>query len=196
MTYLMWFSKSLRVRVTSEAAWLSSRSKCSSVQLSLQIVTSPSTARATSRTAAISCSWHAGLWRVGATTYKQTHMAQSVKWEMKLEMGIYDIWQNCQLWQLPEADLTLAQATSCEVARAHCVAAPITLFWVAWSSQVAAMFLAFSTSAAVVLATALASPSRMSCSSRLDSSSWPMVERTWCEASPTRLAAFKRFWRG
>lgn len=80
----MWFSKSLRVRVTSEAAWLSSRSKCSSVQLSLQIVTSPSTARATSRTAAISCSWHAGLWRVGATTYKQSQSNES--WNYKREL--------------------------------------------------------------------------------------------------------------
>lgn len=157
-THLMWLSSSLRVRVTSAAAAARSLSRRSSLQLSLQTLTSPSTERPTSRTAPRSCCWQAGDDRVGATT--------------------------------------LAQATSCEVASAHCVAAPITLFCVAWSGQVAATLFALSTRAAVVLATALARLSSRSCTSLPYSSSSPMLVSTWCEASPTRLAAFSRFWRG
>lgn len=51
---------------------------------------------------------------------------------------------------------TLVHATSCEVARAHDVADPITRFCVAWSSVLLATPFALSTSAAVALATALA----------------------------------------
>lgn len=68
--YLMWFRSRFNVRVTSAAALLNSFSRYSSLQLSLQIATRPSTARVTSRTACINCCWQAELWRVGATTYK------------------------------------------------------------------------------------------------------------------------------
>ena len=57
---------------------------------------------------------------------------------------------------------TLAHATSWLVARAHCVAAPITLFCVS-SSHLLATVLAFSTRAAVLLATVLARPNNRSC---------------------------------
>ena len=57
---------------------------------------------------------------------------------------------------------TLAHATSWLVARAHCVAAPITLFCVS-SSHLLATVLAFRTRAAVLLATVLARPNNRSC---------------------------------
>lgn len=59
--------------------------------------------------------------------------------------------------------LTLVQATSCEVERAHCVAAVITRFCSAVSSATCATFFAFSTSSAAALATALARFIMMSC---------------------------------
>lgn len=59
--------------------------------------------------------------------------------------------------------LTLVQATSCDVASAHDVAEPMTRFCVAWSSVLLATLFALSTSAAVALATALASASSVSC---------------------------------
>ena len=76
----------------------------------------------------------------------------------------------CDNWTLPryklravwQLNLTLVQATSCEVARAQLVAELMTLFCRPWSSVVLATFLAFSTSWAVALATALARANRVS----------------------------------
>lgn len=87
---------------------------------------------------------------------------------------------------------TFVQATNCEVVSAHVVAALMTFDW--WGdSTVAATFLALTTRAAVVLATALAKLSKISRDSSAPSS--PICVRTCCEASPTLLAAFNRFWR-
>jgi len=58
---------------------------------------------------------------------------------------------------------TLVQATSCDVASAHCVAELITLFCNSWSSVVEATAFAFNTNWAVALATALARAIRVSC---------------------------------
>lgn len=58
---------------------------------------------------------------------------------------------------------TLVQATSCEVDRAHCVAAAITRFCNMVSSATWATFLAFRTNIAAALATALARFIRVSC---------------------------------
>lgn len=87
---------------------------------------------------------------------------------------------------------TLVHATSCDVVSAHVVAALMTLDWCC-GSTVAATFLAFTTRAAVVLATALAKLNKMSRDSSALSS--PICVKTCCEASPTLLAAFNRFWR-
>lgn len=59
--------------------------------------------------------------------------------------------------------LTLVQATSWDVDRAHCVAAAITRFCWVESSVFWATFLALSTRAAAALATAFASCINMSC---------------------------------
>lgn len=62
--------------------------------------------------------------------------------------------------------ITLVQATSCEVERAHRVAAAITRFCNMVSSATWATFLAFRTNMAAALATALAKFIRVSCKAR------------------------------
>lgn len=57
----------------------------------------------------------------------------------------------------------MVQATSCEVAKAHCVAEEITLSCWIGSSAVLATVFAFSTRDAVAFATALARASKASC---------------------------------
>lgn len=89
-------------------------------------------------------------------------------------------------------EYTFVQATSCEVVSAHVVAALITFDWCC-GSTVAATFLALTTRAAVVLATALAKLNNMSRDSSAPSS--PICVNTCWEASPTLLAAFSKFWR-
>lgn len=81
---------------------------------------------------------------------------------------------------------TLVHATSCDVARAHCVAVPITLFWSSWFSHLLATPLAFSTKLAVALATALANASNKSCSNEklLLNKSWPTLPRHKPNSSP------------
>lgn len=75
---------------------------------------------------------------------------------------------------------TFVHATSCDVESAHCVAAVMTRFWSAVSSATCATFLAFSTSMAAALATALA---------RFIIMSWNIFisQATHCEATWSRL---------
>lgn len=70
-THLIWLRRSLSDLVTSATAWFSSLIRFSSAPASWQTATRCSTARATSRTAPTSCSWHAALCSVGATTCTQ-----------------------------------------------------------------------------------------------------------------------------
>ncbi|KAK2183023.1 hypothetical protein NP493_327g01002 [Ridgeia piscesae] len=90
---------------------------------------------------------------------------------------------------------TLVQATSCDVASAQWVAAPITLFWSAWLSHLLATPFAFSTRAAVALATAFARANRASSMEWSTSASPTVVIRSWL-ASPILLAAASMFCLG
>ena len=79
------------------------------------------------------------------------------------------------------------QATSCEVARAHEVADPITLFCTPWSSALLATPFALSTNAAVALATAFARAKSVSCNEKKDIKLSPIFLNFKLHYGQTRL---------
>lgn len=88
--------------------------------------------------------------------FKYVPLSVSIFLERCLPVNFHYILKNVASTSLQTMKCTFVQATSCEVESAHCVAAVMTRFWSAVSSATCATFLAFSTSMAAALATALA----------------------------------------